>query len=117
MVEFRGENPVNAVHSYHYSNNIGEIVSTSGSTNSPNPPLGYADDFHTYAVSWEPGEIVWYIDGVPVHTVTDENVSTQLMYVLANLAVGGDFNTVPTDPSAIPATFELDYVRVYQTEK
>jgi len=114
VVEFRGENPVNAVHSYHYSNNIGEAVSTSDSTDSSNPPLGYADDFHTYAVSWEPGEIVWYIDGAPVHTVTDENVSTQLMYVLANLAVGGDFNTVATDPSAIPAAFELDYVRVYQ---
>jgi len=114
VLEVRGENPVNAVHSYHYSGSNGQTISTSGSTNSSNPPLGYADGFHTYAVSWEPGKIIWYIDGAVVHTVTDDAVSTQLMYVLANLAVGGAFNTVPVDPAAIPATFELDYIRVYQ---
>jgi len=49
-----------------------------------------------------------------VQTVIDENVSAQLVYVLANLVVGGNFNTVATDPGAIPVTFELEYVRVYQ---
>jgi len=113
VFEFRGENPVNAVHSYHYYDNTG-LVSTDASTNSSNPTLGYSDDFHTYGVSWDYGKIVWYIDGEPVHTVTDENVSTQLMYVIANLAVGGNFNFSEVDPAAIPATMELDYIRVYQ---
>jgi len=36
------------------------------------------------------------------------------MYVILNLAVGGNFNFEAVDESILPATFEIDYVRVYQ---
>ncbi|NIR42327.1 MAG: glycoside hydrolase family 16 protein, partial [Actinobacteria bacterium] len=28
------------------------------------------DDFHTFAIEWEPGEIRWYVDGINYHTAT-----------------------------------------------
>ncbi len=36
------------------------------------------------------------------------------MYLIANLAVGGNFNSQPVDPSALPASLDIDYIRVYQ---
>lgn len=114
ILEVRGENPSEAVHSYHYSNSIGQLVSQSFTTNGGSGSSGYADGFHTYGVAWAPDKITWYIDGVPVQTLLDQNASTQLMYIIANLAVGGNFNTVPLDPSVLPAQLEIDYIRAYQ---
>ena len=36
------------------------------------------------------------------------------MYVIANLAVGGNFNQAEVDPSVLPARLDIDYIRVYQ---
>jgi beta-glucanase (GH16 family) len=38
------------------------------------------------------------------------------MYVLVNLAVGGDWPGAPDDKTQFPSAFEVDYVRVYQRE-
>jgi beta-glucanase (GH16 family) len=34
----------------------------------------YADDWHVFAVEWEPGEIRWYRDGILYHTARPDNV-------------------------------------------
>jgi hypothetical protein len=36
------------------------------------------------------------------------------MYVLATLAVGGDYPGSPDDDTVFPATFEIDYIRVWR---
>ena len=112
IMEFRGENTQQVVHSYHHNDN--GLQSESYTTSHPDPTLGYADDFHTYGVRWQAGKITWYVDGLPVHTYVDEDVAYQLMYVIANLAVGGDFNFSSTDPDVFPASLDIDYIRVYQ---
>ena len=112
IMEFRGENTQQVVHSYHHNDN--GLQSESYTTSHPDPTLGYADDFHTYGVRWQAGKITWYVDGIPVHTYVDEDVAYQLMYVIANLAVGGDFNFSSTDPDVFPASLDIDYIRVYQ---
>ena len=117
VMEILGENPNLAYHTFHRSNTNGEQISTQFTTTHNLPVEGYAEDFHTYGVRWQPGEITWYVDGNAVHTYTDpegQNSAYQLMYVIANLAVGGNFNSVPVDPSLFPATFDIDYIRVYQ---
>jgi len=43
----------------------------------PTPGVDYTADFHTYAVEWSPGTIIFYIDNVEVHRVTDPKVSQQ----------------------------------------
>ena len=114
IMEVRGENPHQIIHSYHYYEN--GLQSTSHTTDNGDPVNGYADDFHTYGVRWQPGRIDWYIDGSVVHTVESDKVAYQVMYVIANLAVGGSFNFSPVDPTLFPddATFDIDYIRVYQ---
>ncbi len=69
--------------------------------------------FHTYAVDWEPSEITWYVDGVERSRST-EGIPTQPMYVIANLAVGGDWPGNPDATTPLPNTMDIDYIRVYQ---
>ena len=113
VIELRGENPQELVHSYHLSPTDGGPPSYSWSTFS-NDPSGYADGFHTYSIAWEPGKLDWYVDGVKQHTHTGSSVSTQNMYVILNLAVGGNFLFEPVDSSILPQSMEIDYVKIYQ---
>lgn len=113
IMEVRGENPHQIVHSYH-RREAGVQQSTSFLTDGGNLPEGYSDDFHTYGVRWQPGSIEWYIDGELVQSYAGEDVGYQLMYVIANLAVGGDFNEREVDTSLFPTSLDIDYIRVYQ---
>ncbi len=74
----------------------------------------FAADFHIFAVNWRAGEIQWYVDGNPVFRVTN-NVPAQPMYILANLAVGGDWPGSPNADTPFPGYYEIDYIRVYQS--
>jgi beta-glucanase (GH16 family) len=83
----------------------------------------FSNDFHIFAVEWEPDVIVWYIDGVEQFRSTlrlpPGNISLPdypgNMHIIFDLAVGGDFvdNLLPDD-SDLPASLDIDYVRVYQ---
>ncbi len=86
------------------------------------------DQFHTYAVEWEPGEIRWYIDGKLYNTIDNwhnkgedgEKYSfpapfDKEFYLMLNLAIGGNFDGgKKPDASMFPAQMEVDYVRVYE---
>jgi beta-glucanase (GH16 family) len=79
----------------------------------------YADDFHVYAVEWEPHEVRWYRDGILYHTerpglVTGDWVFEHPFFVLLNLAVGGDWPGNPDAATAYPQQMLVDYVRVYK---
>ncbi len=79
-----------------------------------------ADQFHTFAVEWEPGEIRWYIDGIEYHRATaadvapNEWVYDHPFFLLLNLAVGGNFGGAVGSDTTFPQQFLVDYVRVYQ---
>ncbi len=117
VMEILGEDTTTAYHTYHRSDPNGLPLSDQY-VSSRTTPTGYADGFHIFGVHWQPGKITWYVDGVEVGTYEEtdltKNDAYQLMYVIANLAVGGNFNSQPVDPSAIPASFDIDYIRVYQ---
>jgi beta-glucanase (GH16 family) len=70
-------------------------------------------DFHTYAVKWAPGVIVWYVDGVEVRRVTHD-VPGEPFYVLVDLAIGGYWPGSPDDTTVFPAYMQVDYVRAFQ---
>ena len=66
--------------------------------------------WHTYDVVWAPNSLVWKIDGVTTCTVT-QSVPTTPMFLIMQTAVGGTAaGTV--DPSTLPQTHQIDYVRV-----
>ena len=113
IMEVRGENPGEIIHSYHHFED-GELESESFSTQHSDSADGYSTDFHTYGVRWQPGKIDWYIDGDLKHTFEDESVGYQVMYVIVNLAVGGNFNYSAVDTSLLPSSLDIDYIRVYQ---
>lgn len=76
--------------------------------------------FHTYAMEWSPGRLVWYVDGVERNRIENNFVPDQNMYIILNLAVGGGFpnatNTPPDATTPQKAALVVDYVRVYQRQ-
>ena len=79
----------------------------------------YADDFHVFAVEWEPGEIRWYRDGIHYHTarpdlVKGDWVFERPFFVLLNLAVGGHWPGNPDGTTVLPQRMLVDWVRVYR---
>jgi beta-glucanase (GH16 family) len=72
----------------------------------------FSRDFHTFAVEWSADKMVWFVDGAKRHEV-DGKSPTAPMYLLANLAVGGDWPGAPNASTQFPATFAIDYIRAY----
>ena len=81
-----------------------------------------ADDFHTFAVEWQPDKIVWYIDGIPYHQATPGDpflqgkqwVFNHPFFMLLNVAVGGNFGGYVGPDTTFPQATLVDYVRLYQ---
>lgn len=71
---------------------------------------------HTYALDWQPGRIIWYVDGVEVHREI-AHIPSESAYVTANLTVGGSksWSGAPNKHTVFPARFTIDYIRVYQS--
>ena len=79
-----------------------------------------ADDFHVFAVEWEPAAIRWYVDDVLYETRTPADLPSGARWVfdhpffmLLNLAVGGGWPGNPDATTVFPQTMLVDYVRVY----
>lgn len=73
-----------------------------------------SDDFHTYAVSWDPQKVVFYLDGVETQRMPTPSDMHRPMYILANLAIGGDWAGTPDASTAFPAKFSIRYIRAYR---
>ena len=72
------------------------------------------DTWHTYAVDWQPGRIIWYLDGVERYREEGKHIPDKPMYLLLNLAVGGTWPGSPDGSTPWPGVMEVDYVRVYR---
>ena len=79
----------------------------------------FADEFHTFAIEWEPGEIRWYVDGIPFSTMTPDDLPRggswafdHPHFLLMNVAVGGYWPGYPDETTTFPQTLTADYVRV-----
>jgi beta-glucanase (GH16 family) len=81
----------------------------------------FADDFHLFAVEWEPGVLRWYVDSQLYQTHTPKGlpagkkwVFDHPFFILFNLAVGGNWAGNPDASTVFPQAMRVDYVRVYQ---
>lgn len=97
------------------------------------PPANIWDEFHTYAVEWEEGEIRWYVDNVlfarnsgnwfiyywggqevGYQVGTGAQPFDQPFHMILNVALGnGSYVPWPTFTDDTKA-MEVDYVRVYE---
>ena len=76
----------------------------------------FSADFHTFAVEWQADLCVWYVDGVERYRSV-AGIPDEPMYVIANLAVGGDWPGMPDATTPFPSSMDIDYIRVYQRDE
>jgi beta-glucanase (GH16 family) len=98
------------------------------------PAANIWDEFHTYAIEWEEGEIRWYVNDTHYATQTQDGWFTyyydgqevgfqfggdaapfdQAFHLLLNVAVGGNWPGNPDVSTPFPQQMVVDYVRVYE---
>ncbi len=108
ILEILGDQPDKVYLTNHYSQN-GRPAGLGGNYIGPDFSKGY----HTFALQWTPSSLVWYVDGI-VRYQTTQNIPHVPMYVIANLAVGGDWPGMPNASTHFPASMDIDWIRVYQ---
>jgi len=72
------------------------------------------DAFHTFAVSWDPNDLIYYIDGREAGRQRTPPDLNKPMFMLINLAVGGTWPGNPDASTRFPAVYAIDYVRAYR---
>ena len=82
---------------------------------------GAEGEFHKYAIEWTAQNITTYVDGQVQLSYDNRGLGrddwpyTDPFYIIFNLAWGGSWGGQQgVDESALPATMEVDYVRVFQ---
>ena len=82
---------------------------------------GAEGEFHTYAIEWTAKNITTYVDGKVQLSYDNRGLGRDdwpydaPFYVILNLAWGGSWGGAQgVDEGALPATMEVDYVRVFQ---
>ena len=127
IMEVMGQETNKAYGTIHY----GEPHDQSQGTYTVSEKNNFADNYHTYACEWEPGKIIWYIDGVKFHEesdwfsaksgqgeVTYPAPFDQPFYMILNLAVGGSWVGYPDATTTYDdQQFAIDYVKVYQKDR
>lgn len=79
-----------------------------------------SESFHTYALEWTNGTLIWYLDEQEFQRIAFNEVRAEFnpftgpFYIILNLAVGGDFLPNPDKFTTFPQALIVDYVRVYQ---
>ena len=96
----------------------------------------YSEDFHIYAIEWEPNRIAWYLDGNclredyryynVIGQPTDCNLLMNTIYIknkifpvnpmniVYNLAIQNISKGQPDDPTIFPANMYVDWIRYYR---
>ena len=83
---------------------------------------GIENDFHTYAVEWDSTNIKGFIDGIlyfnylrPTSSNYDNWPYDEPFFLILNLAIGGEWGGQQgIDNSIFPASFIIDYVRMFK---
>ncbi|MCL6572932.1 MAG: glycoside hydrolase family 16 protein [Bacillus sp. (in: Bacteria)] len=107
IVEAIGQEP-EVVYMVHHWEENGKLR-TSYSTSRVKT---YNED-HVYSMEWEREEICWDIDEKLVFS-SNKNIPNKPMYLIMNLAIGGNWPGKPDEQTIFPAEFSIDYVKIYQ---
>lgn len=110
IMEMLGQQPGLIYGVCHYSKN-GTRYSSYESTEIYNP-----EGFHTYVFQWSKDKMQWYIDD-ELFFSTDKGIPNEKMYIIMNLAVGGNWPKNPNKETPFPNSLVIDYVKVYKQYK
>ena len=109
VMEILGHEPKKVYMTQHFQDEQRKHKSDGGSWTGPD----FSADFHEFAVEWSPERVVWYVDGVERFRSEKSNPHRK-MFMLVNLAVGGNWPGAPDEVTKFPAALEVDYVRAYE---
>lgn len=109
IVEMRGDRPRRLEVTVHRRGRLRKDDATEFTVVVPNMTTGY----HTYGLLWTPHFIAWYFDGRRVAFTAAKDLRTK-MYILLDLAVGGDWVGAPDGATHFPATMTVSYVRAFR---
>ncbi len=111
VMELLGHRPGRLELHFHYRDETGEARNVGHKVETED----LSEDWHVYGVDWSEEAIVWYLDGQEVWRYEErQHIPDEPMYMILNLAVGGDWPGPPDSSTRFPAVFEIDYVRVWK---
>ena len=95
---------------YHYKS-TGDALAHSGRYRAE---YDLSKDYHTYALEWNPDELIYYHDGKEVVRVPNENAHVALVPLLSTAVSswGGSITDVANGTAQV-----VDYVRIYARKK
>jgi beta-glucanase (GH16 family) len=111
IFEILGHQPETAYMTVHYPQPDGSTGQNSEGYLGPNFSTGY----HTFGLEWEADRLIWYVDGIERKRESNAaHIPRDPMYLIANLAVGGDWPGSPDGTTVFPNALTVDYIRVWQ---
>jgi len=111
----------------YVGNSPGKISSALHTPSSSGATINYMEksisnettEFHIFSTIWTADSITFLLDDVPYYTYDPATKNNQTwpfnkdQFIILNLALGGNLGGT-IDPNFDTATFEIDYIRVYQ---
>jgi beta-glucanase (GH16 family) len=120
IMEYVGDKPTEVLGTLHYG---GSWPDNQYTTNTYTQDSGrFDEDFHEFALEWEPDSIRWYVDDVLYATQTSWFSTGGAFpapfdvdfHLILNVAVGGNLPDNPDATTVFPQALVVDYARVYQ---
>lgn len=99
----------------HVTNHYGTQSSHRMNSHEYQCGVDLSDDYHSYAMEWEPDEIRWYIDDREVYS-SRNGVPSKPMYFILCQAIGPTWTGKPEDyaSTSFPVSMSIDYVIISQ---
>lgn len=112
ILEARGRLPQEISGTLHYGKDMDHKVTDEYSYRFEQSAI---NEFHDYALEWDAGSIRWLVDG---HCYAERQLQPDMpfdrpFYVILNLAVGGWYDNVPIDETALPAVMTVSGIWLY----
>ncbi|MGB9858253.1 MAG: carbohydrate binding domain-containing protein [Dictyoglomaceae bacterium] len=85
------------------------------------PSGDFSQDFHIFAIEWDPIGISWYVDDQKFFTITRPEIELygnwvfdHPFFIILNSAVGGYWPGYPDSTTVFPQKMYVDYIKVYK---
>ena len=107
-----GAGEIDALEIFSGSSGVNQQIHVDTHHDQCSPTLDVTQ-YHVYQLIWQPGSLVWKIDGITTCTVTASYVPSNPMFLIINLALGG-VGGGTVDANKLPQSLTIDYVKIIQ---
>ena len=106
LFEAVGDDP-HTIYSVHHTGTVDHIKSYHDVYH-----VKDSNSFHVYTMEWTQKKLQFYVDNHLFFT-SEIAVPQESMYLILNLAVGGNWPGVPNSHTPFPSNFDIDYIKVF----